>query len=752
MNTCFNCFNDTNGYDVCPYCGFVAGTKNMPEFMLQPGIKIWNRYIIGTILGIGGFGVTYKAFDIRLGVVVAIKEYFPQNISSRMPGELVIKMFTGEDSKSFLLHKQRFVQEGKNLAKFTGDAHIVNVLDNFEDNGTAYIVMEYLDGQTLKDYLQSKKQSGEILSNEEAVNILKGILQGLASIHKQGIIHRDISPDNIYILNTKEVKLLDFGAARFAAKEDWTQSVVVKKGYAPPEQYRSNMRQSEQTDLYAAGATFYKMLTGITPEESIERWEKDVLVRPSKLSDSLDVQLDKFTMKAIALKPEMRFKSAENMLLALEGKTNFDYPEKELKRRKTKKALAIALSIFMLLVVALVITLPMATQSGGVLPNIVIAEETLADKDIQPDTITLMINQYNAAKPAYYKLAEEFMAQYPEHKVEIVEYDYESENTDYDITFVQRNYKENANLSLLINGLNEDNYVLSFNDEMMPIAISPSGYYIFSEEKQNLQGIEIIDSLDDFFTVQKATMASTYLWASFAVMEMFNGELYDYETNEPNIDVWESSIRDYIKTYALNQVAIYNITNTSQYTNDRLLNTSELNEEIILRRNTLAKPFELMPIANIEDERLAGSLLTASVNINSDENKQLVAMQFIHFMLSEKGQTVLCVQGNAGMPVNNNVMEEYLKIYPEAQPFLPYLNYRTYYLGTGYGNAFNDGIAAFEKQTIDAVIYELEFEGETLQDFENYYDENIAQNGILKDIEDDVVEFVKNYDIENAYN
>ncbi len=432
---CLNCFSQRGAYEVCPYCGYVAGTPPKEPYLLAPGTRLWGRYIIGTVLGVGGFGVTYKAWDTRLGALVAIKEFFPQSLASRIPGEAKLRVFSGDKTEHFRVQLGRFMDEAKNLARFAGERHIVSVLDYFEDNATAYIVMEYLDGMTLKEYLA---QSGGRLAQDTALLIEAGVLRGLSCIHQKGIIHRDISPDNVYILRSGEVKLLDFGAARFAAAEgsELSQGVVVKKGYAPPEQYRSNMKQGVWTDIYAAGATLYKMLSGQTPEESIERFEKDRLVKVSQTGVPVDASVDNAVMRAMALRPEIRFKSADAMLAVLENRTVVAEPEEEIKKRKRRGVAAVVASLLALvLAVALVAS---GIAGGGVRRVVIGGGPSLADVNIRPDAITVLTltsseSSYSEGElQRLQQLAEAFTRQYPEHSVNIEPVYYGSGAGNYD--------------------------------------------------------------------------------------------------------------------------------------------------------------------------------------------------------------------------------------------------------------------------------------------------------------------------------
>ncbi len=774
-NTCFNCFSQTGGYDVCPYCGHVAGTPNAPAFMLQPGMRIWGRYLIGTILGIGGFGVTYKAFDTRLQSVVAIKEFFPQNLASRMPGEIELRLFTGETFKNFEIHKQRFIEEGKNLAKFTGDAHIVNVLDSFEDNRTAYIIMEYLDGCTLKEYMA---QCGGSIEFNRASEIMKDLLEGLKSIHLKGIIHRDISPDNIHILSSGNVKVLDFGAARFAAKEEWTQSVVVKKGYAPPEQYRNNMRQTPQTDLYAAGATFYKMLTGKTPEESIERTEKDTLQRPSKLKEGIDAQTDKFIMKAVALKPELRFKDANAMMLALSGATGFDYPEEELKKIKRRQRGIVAIAVLMVCSVLGLMGYRIANGQSAV-PQIITLGETLADKNIEPDTITLWVDEYENQTGAYTELVNEFMQEYPEHEIILEVLDWEIINQVGEGTLevepdIFAGYmSEAADLTPLINGLDPDDYYFFdyyenriANDRPiinMDMTFSTE-HIVVSADIKNNEDIFVpkaITSIDELLQFTNQFYDDNYGYgdtrddlemATFFLPELikYNGDtdLYEYKP-----ETWEDFIRTYVQNSLHKSIAvgvdegyIHNEQYTPKreyynyyYNKDRShnFNSNNMHTEIAAQSENGAMVIPLAKEVDGQTVILANTSHYLTVNSASSENKQYVAMLFMHFMLSEKGQNILCVQHALDLPINKAAMQQKIEYAPELESLLPYLN------------------GDYEDNTYD--IYRLgDAFAESMQDYTqiDYYDDDLnieslnqaQMDSLVEDIADDAVDYLLNYD------
>ena len=209
---CLGCMELFDGnYDICPHCGYVINSKAEEAIHMDPGTLLHDRYIIGKVIGFGGFGVTYLAWDGKLEQKVAIKEYLPGEFSTRIPGESTVTVFSGDKSEQFRSGLEKFVDEAKRLAKFQNEEGIVKIFDSFEENMTAYIVMEYLDGMTLSEYL---KEVGTI-SEEYAIQMLMPILKSLQIVHQDGLIHRDIAPDNIFITKKGECKLIDLVASRF---------------------------------------------------------------------------------------------------------------------------------------------------------------------------------------------------------------------------------------------------------------------------------------------------------------------------------------------------------------------------------------------------------------------------------------------------------------------------------------------------------------------------------------------------------
>ena len=298
----------------CPHCGFDSAEYDVPLHQLKPGSILSGKYLVGRSLGEGGFGITYIGFDLNLEFRVAIKEYYPNGLVTRQTGvSSSVTAFTaqGEEYDKGLT---RFVQEAKSLAKFHDLNGIVSVKDFFRENGTAYIVMEYIEGETLKQYIARK---GGRLPMEEALSLLRPVMESLALVHGAGIIHRDISPDNI-MLTKRGAKLIDFGAARtYVDEENRSRTVTLKSGYAPYEQYQTRGEQGPWTDVYALCATIYKCATGVTPPEATDRMAEDTLKPLSVLGAEIDPGQEAVLLKGLAIKVRDRYQDIPQLNAAL---------------------------------------------------------------------------------------------------------------------------------------------------------------------------------------------------------------------------------------------------------------------------------------------------------------------------------------------------------------------------------------------------------------------------------------------------
>lgn len=283
----------------------------MPH-QLPPGTVLNGKYVIGKTLGQGGFGITYLGWDLVLDTRVAIKEYYPSGAVTRnCTLSRSVQEFQGPKQAFFDKGKEKFVKEARILAKFSGSPQIVQVRNFFQENNTAYIVMEFLAGITLKDYTG---QCGGKITARELLPLLKPIITALGEVHKAGLIHRDISPDNLMLMPNNTLKLLDFGAADPAVNEDErSRTVLLKYGYTPPEQYLRHGNLGPWTDVYALCATVCYCLTGTVPPDALERQAEDRFVLPMEAERQLTANQKATLKKGLAVNQKDRLQSMQEL-------------------------------------------------------------------------------------------------------------------------------------------------------------------------------------------------------------------------------------------------------------------------------------------------------------------------------------------------------------------------------------------------------------------------------------------------------
>ena len=285
---CPGCFDAPAVHGPCPNCGFDRGEER-PANALPIGTRLEGKFVIGRVLGHpGGFGITYLAYNRNLEATVAIKEYLPRELATRAPDRTTILPHSSADASGFSMGLAQFVAEARTLAKMD-HPNIVRVRDFFEANGSAYLVMDYYHGMTLAEYLT--RQPDGRMSEDKAIALMQPVLDGLRAVHAKGFLHRDVKPGNIYLAQTDaggvRPILLDFGAARQAIGEHSRSiSVVLTAGYAPFEQYHRKGKQGPWTDVYAAAAVLYRMLTGETPPEAVDRQHLDELLPATRFGVS----------------------------------------------------------------------------------------------------------------------------------------------------------------------------------------------------------------------------------------------------------------------------------------------------------------------------------------------------------------------------------------------------------------------------------------------------------------------------------
>ena len=343
---CVNCFEiefkDTSKF--CPRCGHPRGAPAEERIYLNPGTVLGERYIVGQVVNSGGFGIIYKGWDGTENRIIAIKEFFQSGLVTRSPYNNDVLLVSESRSEEFEEGRRRFADEAVYTSKFNGHANIIPVLDAFDQNATTYYIMEFIPGGTLDSYMETHE-----LPVEESVGIIIRICNAVSKVHKAGILHRDISPNNILIPDNypeTDVKLIDFGAARFTPNEKPTvQTQIMKPGYSPPEQYVTGeaqiKAQNEQIDVYALGATLYHLTTGIRPEEATNRKKKDVLPTPVALNPKIPAFISDAIQSAMAMDLPLRYKSVEEFQIALSGQIKVMSPKEKRKAIKRKRRIVI---------------------------------------------------------------------------------------------------------------------------------------------------------------------------------------------------------------------------------------------------------------------------------------------------------------------------------------------------------------------------------------------------------------------------
>lgn len=300
----------------CPHCGYSRQGAAAPGRALPPFTILAGRYLLGTPLGAGGFGVTYLAMDLAQEQRVAIKEFYPQTLAQRRDKQ--VQALPGEEGRAFREALRSFRQESELMARFRGVPGIVAWRDFVEENGTAYLVMDYLPGETLMRHM---RRTGAAFTQGQALALMRPVLLAVDAMHQKQVLHRDVSPENLMLDPAgRQLTLIDFGAARaFDLQGEENLTVILKRGYAPEEQYRSGSRQGPWTDLYACCAVLYQMVSGIRPQDADSRRQKDELT-PLDEMDGVSVShgFARAVEKGLTVHATERYPSIRALLADLE--------------------------------------------------------------------------------------------------------------------------------------------------------------------------------------------------------------------------------------------------------------------------------------------------------------------------------------------------------------------------------------------------------------------------------------------------
>lgn len=591
------------GGHICSHCGYDQRTVPREVYHLQPGTVLHQKYQIGVVIGFGGFGIVYKAWDLTLNRVVAVKEYYPTMYLKRDPGMTQVILFDKKNEDAFLKGKEEFLTEARNIAKYNSHPNIVHVYDFFEENGTAYFVMEYLDGKTLKQYMREAKQQGQVIALDSAIMVTRSVLSALSAAHKDKIIHRDIKPGNVFILNDGTVKLFDFGAARFADEDqEQTRTIIITPGYAPPEQYQKKSKQGPYTDIYAVGAMFYEMVTNVKLEESINRKVVDEVRNPNEWNSSIPLPINNAIMRALAIQPEIRFKTVEEFDAAIVSKKETRDAKSELKHRKRIRNLKVA-------AIALVIAGLLGAVGSQYLKSYEVASltETTLHVWVKEIPVTDGSDAKEETQAFYTAMLQQFGNDYP--KVQI------------DLTVIDRDNYESTLQAALAEGNGPDLF-----------------------ETTDIAGMDAYEEPTTAFFTENPIDVTNYFYLG-------NYDTYFKNQGELPLAVDVPVVYENAMTENLPDSTVY-----EEYTGGQANYVGTFLDYDRVQ-NDMAGIYAIRE-DKIENETFA---YVFSVNKDSTDENKIAAFRVMYYFLSNTAQEELALTYGLGIPMNKEVWAEYVE-------------------------------------------------------------------------------------------
>lgn len=355
LSKCSGCMEPFQGYP-CPVCGFDPQKATGMEYALPMESILAGKYLVGRVLGQGGFGITYIGWDLVLERKVAIKEYFPASQVSRTPGKSELTWYATDLARQARQDgMQMFLKEARKMSRVDGISNVVRVRDVFQENSTAYIVMDFVEGETLKARL---KRMGP-MPWEQAKRVFIPAIQAMEKVHQAGIIHRDLSPDNLMLTLDGNVLILDLGAAKDLNINSGASSMqVAKSGFSPLEQYTQRSGSGTWTDVYSMAATIYFTLTGKLPPNAVDRMEEDGISWNLPGLNTLPASGLEALREALTVSSKKRTQTMEELEAGLLGNRKRSYKEKRGKVWKRLGVIAAALTT-----VAVAVCVPLAWNS-----------------------------------------------------------------------------------------------------------------------------------------------------------------------------------------------------------------------------------------------------------------------------------------------------------------------------------------------------------------------------------------------------
>lgn len=673
MVRCKHCgkeFDEEIALGICPHCGNLyeeeiavdtpestddSGSEKEDPRWLPVGTLLNGRYRVQKVIGVGGFGITYRTTDEKTGTLKAVKEYYQSGVVNRIPGTAEVLIAAPKRADEFEYGRERLLREAKIVAKFQSP-WIVRVDDYFEENNTSYMVMEYIEFPTLEKYMLSQRR---MMTTEEAVALGVHVSEALEEIHRAGVIHRDIAPDNLFINSNGEVKIIDFGSARLSKEDTDDRLIVLKRGFAPPEQYEKidpkNDRQKSWTDVYALGATLYLCLTGVIPPESSDRKAdadrgEDRLIQPSEVNPNIPEWLNNSIMTAMAVDIHERFKDTRELREALLQERKVLSIEKVRKKKRIRRTTGIAASIIVILAVAILgIRRYYSKREAAVLEAaditvwyVINEGDTQGEKSAQMDNILNSLNQGDIFADVDITFVGVPENEYDE-KVKsaaetgelpnIIEYTGESEPA----------FGEYMDLKQIASEKKDECYFLDKYDSVykqsdrLPTAFNIPVIYINTALATDYLEEMSFSRIEDFYDLCDGNLKFSPICIKADLKADYEEMLTDLTSEEDGLII-EDSIESFLDGI---DAALY-LGDSSDY---------------FMVRNALAGSFAMEPVASDTIIcRFSNEWCIRSV----DEASDTAAREILGYMLSNYSQDVLYLQTSIpGLPIEKTALDSY---------------------------------------------------------------------------------------------
>jgi len=647
-------------FEICPHCGYAEGDGAKELYHLYPGTILNDRYIVGQVLGFGGFGITYMVWDKTLNTVMAIKEYYPGGLVNRVPGTKNVLLFTGNRLREYNHGLMRFLDEARSMAKFSSHKNIINIFEYFEENDTAYIVMEYLEGTTLNDFLKNNR-----MDTESSIEVISHVSAALKDVHGAGIVHRDVSPDNIFLCTNGTIKLIDFGAARFSSDEEQQRTIILKPGFAPPEQYEKVNIQGPWTDIYALGATMYYMITGVKPEESTNRKIEDTLQYPHEIDETIPEYISNTIMQAMAIDKHVRFSSISDFEKAVNQEKKVLPVAKQIKRRKRRRLIGLVAASLVIIISASIFYVSWDRQR---------AEETLPDASISIAFFVTGDEEFDSAREtALSAIIEAFGDSFPNVIVDMRAYplaEYEAHileaisNGDSPTLFESTGFSAAAlertlDLSRVVNQLRNDevhflNEYSTYFPERNQLPLGFTAPVLFLNTTLSNFAETGIRNLDDFL------LANSLADLDVAVNPV-NKDIFLHAFDGIGVET-----SDYARYLFLTGEASAYFSNTSAF--------FEVQRALPARYRLIYIDVD-SPAARFTD--------LWSISQYAQDNERQAAERFLRFMLSDNAQDLLHIRNRSGnLPVNRYVLDVFSEVYNDFYGFFSNIESYTFMSAT----------------------------------------------------------------------